>query len=868
MINKIATSLMIGICLSIFLSMKTCAKETEKAQILILASYHSGIPWSYKTTIGIESELNAQKIDYDLRIEYMDTKSVKYNDAYRELLYNMYSYKYANRKFDVIISTDDNAFNFLRKYHVKLFPGVPIVFAGVNNTDAPNIINKNYFTGILELFDNKGMIEFVTSAHPETKKIYYSADTTLSGTNVAKQIAAMSSSYPGIQFLRIDDVLSLSEIEDIVRGLPDDAVFIHIVLFRDKTGYLPYTEPILRIAKASRRPVYTLHRQFIKYGAIGGKVLDGVFHGREAAKMAIRILHGEKVVNIPVIVKPTGQYVFDYLQLKRFNIKLSALPKGSIILNRPPSFYRDNKELVWGTGLLIVVLLMIILALQMNIRKRKRAENQLREYKDGLEDLIKERTAELIIAKEHAEAANFAKSAFLANMSHDIRTPMSAILGFTEILRSKALGSENLRFLKFIHTSGKTLLSLINDILDLSKVEAGKLELEYSAVSIKNLFNEINIVFNQKIRDKGLDFFTEIESDFFDALLLDKNRLRQILVNLIDNSIKFTENGYIGLKALLRPSEPANGSRVDLTIEVIDTGIGIACDQQNKIFDAFEQAKGQKDSKYGGSGLGLAISRRLIEMMSGAISISSESGKGSTFRIELKDVEIAALKSAEQIETKSINLDSIQFEPVSILIVDDIDFNREMLALYLEWWNFEIFFAENGKEAIKQAGKHCPDVITLDMKMPEMDGYQTIEILQKDEKLKRIPIIAITASALKQDEKLLTKLCKGYLRKPVSRADLVQELMKHIPYTIKEIKVETPSKVAPSTVLILPPPDDVKRLIHASEMGSVTELKECLADIKAMGLQYQPFINKVEAWLHAFQFDNILDFLEKHAAER
>ena len=499
-----------------------------------------------------------------------------------------------------------------------------------------------------------------------------------------------------------------------------------------------------------------------------------------------------------------------------------------------------------------------------DITERKKAEDELKQYKEHLEELVKQRTEELIVAKKKAEVANQAKSEFLANMSHEIRTPMNAILGFTEILKSKEEEKENYHFLELIHTSGKVLLNLINDILDLSKVEAGKLELNYSAVSLSSLLNEMKTIFDQRIRDKGLDFTTNVQKDVFEALILDENRVRQILVNLISNSVKFTKDGYIRLSAYVRPYESGSSS-VELIVEVTDTGIGIQEDLQDKIFDAFEQVKVLKGHKPGGTGLGLAITKSLIEMMNGKISLSSEPGKGSTFRVVFKDVEIATLKQVEQTETKAINIDNIQFEPASILIVDDIDYNREMLALYLEGWDFEILFAENGKEAIEKADRCLPDMITLDMKMPEMDGYQVIEILRKNERLKTIPIIAITASALKQDEEVLKKLCNGYLRKPVSRIELVRELIKLLPYTAKEIKEEDHLPETTPGEIIFPPSEEIKRLIEASVKGSITDLKECIADIKAMGLQYESFADKIESLCRKYEFAKIIDFLQKHA---
>ncbi len=256
-------------------------------------------------------------------------------------------------------------------------------------------------------------------------------------------------------------------------------------------------------------------------------------------------------------------------------------------------------------------------------------------------------------------------------------------------------------------------------------------------------------------------------------------------------------------------------------------------------------------------------------MMNGEISISSEPGKGSTFHVVLKEVEIAVLVSDKETGTKAINFENIRFEPASILIVDDIEYNRELMALYLKGWDFEIHFAENGREAIEQAGRHVPDLIALDMKMPEMDGYEVMEILRGDEKLKKIPVIAITASALKQDEAFLTKLCNGYLRKPVSREDVVSELMRLLPHTVEKTKGDDDKHLeeVSSAEIIFPSPEEIKKLIHAGNSGNITNLQKYIADIKAMGQQYQPFVDKIETWNQKFEFDKIVAFLKKQAGQ-
>lgn len=392
---------------------------------------------------------------------------------------------------------------------------------------------------------------------------------------------------------------------------------------------------------------------------------------------------------------------------------------------------------------------------------------------------------ELSDAAVEANAANQAKSEFLANMSHEIRTPMNAVLGFTEILATMEKDSKKAHYINNIHTSGRALLNLINDILDLSKIEAGKLELQYTSVSLSSLFNEMVTVFEQKAVDKGLRFIVDNSPGIPEALLLDETRLRQILINLLGNSVKFTDSGHIRLSARIKYFDQPR-SQVDLTIIVEDTGIGISKDQHKAVFSAFEQVEGQKTAKYGGTGLGLTITRRLVEMMGGEIVVESQLGSGTSFSVLIHGVEIAALDSLDAQRSETLNFEALRFKKALILITDDIDYNREMLTLYLRSFGFEFIYAENGRQAVEQANTHHPDLILMDMKMPEMNGFEASEMIKNNNTLKDVSIIAVTASALLQDEEEISRLCDGYLRKPVSRSDLTREIMKYLPYSIAE----------------------------------------------------------------------------------
>jgi len=275
---------------------------------------------------------------------------------------------------------------------------------------------------------------------------------------------------------------------------------------------------------------------------------------------------------------------------------------------------------------------------------RVKTHIELKKYREHLEKLVQDRTSELKKAKDVAEAANKAKSEFLANMSHEIRTPINAVLGFTELLESSITDPKQKNYLNSIKDGSRGLLTLINDILDLSRIDAGKMELQYTVTNPYTLFKEIERIFSLNAQQKGLDFIIEIAEDIPESLSLDQVRLRQILFNIIGNAVKFTEKGYIKIFANVIYSKE-DKSAVDLIISIKDTGIGMSTEFQKKVFDIFSQQEGQSSRKYGGTGLGLGIAKRLAEMMGGKINLISEVNKGSTFEIKLFNIAVSTLKS-------------------------------------------------------------------------------------------------------------------------------------------------------------------------------------------------------------------------------
>ncbi len=382
-------------------------------------------------------------------------------------------------------------------------------------------------------------------------------------------------------------------------------------------------------------------------------------------------------------------------------------------------------------------------------------------------------------AKENADDANRAKSEFLANMSHELRTPLNAVTGFSELLSSVVTDQKQKSYLEAIKTGGKSLLTLINDILDLSKIESGKMEIQCTPVNPRMIFNEIEQIFKAKIAEKNLDFLVDIDDDLPEALSIDETRLRQILLNFVGNSVKFTERGYIRLSAgKIRENEKL--SKIDFVISVEDTGIGIPESEQKRIFDAFKQQKGQRVEKFGGTGLGLAICKRLIEIMNGRINVKSAPGEGTVFEILLKDVDVASI-DISTLEKKDFDVDGVLFERASVLVVDDIESNRALLSELLSRANLDVLMAENGREAVDKAREYLPHVILMDVRMPVMNGIEATKRIKADPKTAKTPVIALTASAsLTEKADIITTGLDGYLSKPVRMESLFEELFKHL----------------------------------------------------------------------------------------
>ncbi len=445
-------------------------------------------------------------------------------------------------------------------------------------------------------------------------------------------------------------------------------------------------------------------------------------------------------------------------------------------------------------------------------------EEEIVKHRDHLEELVNERTAELKIARDQAQESTRAKSIFLANMSHEIRTPMNAIIGFSDLLYSSMHDEKQRSQLNVIRNASKNLLTIINDILDLSKIEAGKMKLQYAPVNILMLLKGIQEMFGDRAREKDISFEIDAHKDLPQTLIIDETRIRQILFNLIGNAIKFTDKGSVTVTV----REKYKGdNKIDLIFAVKDTGVGISEEQQSLIFDEFQQQPGQKTGKYGGTGLGLAISKRLTEIMGGKISVLSSPGKGSVFTVYFSDVTVNKDKFIIS-EDSYLDAFDTHFSKAVILVADDNADDRKLLIDFFENSSVKIIEASNGLEAVEMARKHLPDVIFMDLKMPEMDGHKAARIIKEDELTKSIPVIALSAEvSIDENNPINLKLFDCFLAKPLLISNLTETLKKFLKYKIGS-ETHPPEKDKVANV-IKDTTEDEKKL--ASELTNILENK-------------------------------------------
>jgi signal transduction histidine kinase/CheY-like chemotaxis protein len=490
-----------------------------------------------------------------------------------------------------------------------------------------------------------------------------------------------------------------------------------------------------------------------------------------------------------------------------------------------------------------------------------------------------ERERELTEAKLQAEHSNQEKTVFLANMSHEIRTPMNAILGFSELLQNDLREPKHRQYLQSIRASAGSLLLLINDILDMSKIEAGVMELRPEPTDLREICDFLHTLFSEPAAKKGLKLQCHVAENFPHAVLIDRIRLRQILVNLVGNAVKFTDKG--GIEVRVTWEKQATSSQVTLVIEIQDTGVGIPKDKLETIFKPFVQAGAHREKEKQGTGLGLSIVKRLTEIMGGTVTVASVMEQGSAFHLRFPDVPISTRLPASEKSSSGEEASFDELREATLLVVDDNETNCQLIAGMFAGSHHHLIFGSSGEEAVVKSRELKPDILLLDVRMPGMGGHEALTEIRKIPSLEFMPVIAITASNLMSEENSTKERFSGFVRKPFSKRELFDELADFLPRNSKtesssETVAGSDKKESPSITVARAPKELISQLRlllvdpwpAIRDSVAVNESKVFAQGLEGLGQRWQcePLVHYAQKVLLDADNYAVTD-LEKHLGE-
>ncbi len=739
--------------------------NSEQKHVLVLFSYTPS--WSGESDI-YEGLKNKMRSSVRMDLVFMDTKNLD-KDVSELITAEHVDHLTQREHYDAIIAVDDDALDFVLRYRDEKFKGIPVIFNNINSRErAEQTAVDPLITGISENFFGKETIEAARRLYPKAKRVVGISDHSLTGLGMTDAFLAVEKDFPDMELETLDMMeLTRSEIIDTFSSYSDDTILLYLNFTQDKDGNIYGMEESYHfLTDYTDLPLFKPDEGGIGIGVLGGCGGSYVTAGERTAEIVMDVLDGADMSSMAV-EEMDGCYLFDASLLKKYGISKSSLPAGTRYVNEEKSLW-DKYSLILRP--IIVVMIFLITVLALLIADRRRLGSLIKSQK---------RLSDAELKRRKAESQSSAITQFLSSVSHDIRTPLVSIIGYTDLALSEEDESKKDEYLEKIRSSGMLLTGLVNDTLDVSRSISGKSRINLSQTTMGKVTESVIASISEIARRKRVRFSSTIEGSSL-LIRVDQMKLQKIILNLLTNAVKFTPAGGEVRLEIIHLKERVDGC--NFRIRVIDTGVGISPDFQKIMYEPFVQENPDPlhMGTQTGTGLGLTIVRNNVEQMGGYIEIDSKQGKGTTVTALLP---VDVLGSAPAVENDTKRTDYERLRGMRVLVVEDSDMNTEVVKTILSRKGVETVCVKDGQEAVDEFLKSQPgsfDAILMDLRMPKMNGYEACQIIRSmdREDAGTIPIYALSADVYAEDiRRAMDAGMTSHIAKPLRPETLYDALL-------------------------------------------------------------------------------------------